>query len=345
MLEPARDNPVLVEVHRGDQVESIHRGSVIALNTAGETAAGETVFAVGDTSRLVYPRSALKIFQAIPLLESGAADHFGVSDAEIALACASHNAEKIHTRAVIEWLRRLDLDGDDLECGRDWPLMEDAARELAAHGEQPARVHHNCSGKHAGMLTLAKFMNAETRGYGEYHHPVQQAWMQTLSELIDLDVFSQPWERDGCGLPAVCLPLTKLAQAFACYADPRKVTGTGKRGIAMERIIIALRAHPHLLAGTGRCCTDVIRESAGRIVIKTGAEGVYGGVIPHLGIGFALKIDDGATRAAEVAVGALLKKLGALTPASEAQLQHHFQPTVANSHGYTTGRIAVSPNW
>ena len=336
-----QDNPVLVEVHRGHRVESCHRGSVLAVD-----AAGRTVFSAGTVSRSVYPRSALKIFQGIPLLESGAAERFGLSTVEIALACASHNAEEFHTRAVLGWLHRLGLDGDALECAPQPPRMQRAAHELIARGEQPARVHHNCSGKHAGMLTVAKFLNATTRGYSDYHHPVQRAWMQTLSELIDLDVFSLPWERDGCGLPAICMPLEHLARAFACYADPGGVAATfgQKRGAAVAQIVDALRTHPEMMAGTGRCCTDVIRATAGRVLIKTGAEGVYGGVIPHLGVGFALKIDDGADRAATVVVGALLKKLGALEPTTEAQLSHHFQPTIVNAQGDITGKIVPTLN-
>ena len=339
------NNPILVEVHRGDQVESIHRGSVVAVDTAGRT-----VLSAGNVAQSVYPRSSLKIFQAIPLLESGAAQHFGLDAAEIALACASHNAEPFHTDAVLRWLHRLDLTVDDLECGAQSPLLRRAAHELVAAGESPTRVHHNCSGKHAGMLTMAKFMKADTRGYSAYHHPTQQAWMQTLSELIDLDVFALSWECDGCGLPAICMPLTHVARAFACYAEPRKIGATHsklrakqhtkQRTAAMTQILDAVRAHPHMIAGSERCCTDVIRESAGRVLVKTGAEGVYGGVIPHLGVGFALKIDDGASRAAEVALGAVLKKLNALEAATEKKLQPHFQPTIVNAQGRVTGRIA-----
>ncbi len=335
-MTKTNNNPVLVEVHRGEQVESSHRGSVAVVDTNRRT-----VLSVGNVSQSVYPRSALKIFQAIPLVESGAAKRFGLDAAEIALACASHNAEQFHTDAVLRWLHRLDLNADDLECGAQLPLLQRTAHELIAGGEQPTRVHHNCSGKHAGMLTLAKFINADTHGYSAYHHPTQRAWMQTLSELIELDVFALPWERDGCGLPAICMPLSLVARAFACYADTDKigVKHSKPRAAAMTQILDALRAHPHMLAGTGRCCTDVIRESAGRVLIKTGAEGVYGGIIAHLGVGFALKIDDGASRAAEVALGALLKKLDALDAATEKKLQPHFQPTIVNSLGRVTGRI------
>lgn len=348
-----KNNPVLVKVIRGECVESLHRGCAVAVNTNGEV-----LLSLGDVSQWVYPRSALKFFQSIPLLESGAAEKFNLSSEEIALSCASHNAEPFHISAITQWLQRLGLDNDSLECGADMPMMKRAAHQLLRDGKEPTRTHQNCSGKHTGMLTLAKFLQAPLTGYSDYHHPTQQAWMQVLSELIDVDVFSLPWERDGCGLPAICMPLQLLAQAFACYADTSNIGGKTKtentsnrassdaqdamRGAAMQQIIDSIRAHPNMLAGTGRCCTDVTRVCEGRVMIKTGAEGVYGGVIPHLGIGFALKIDDGAGRAANVALGALLTQLGALTTAEYEQLEHHFHPTIINTNDKTTGEIIAS---
>lgn len=334
---PPPANPALVEVRRGDWVESRHRGAVAVVN-----AEGRVVFSAGDASQSIYPRSALKIFQALPLLESGAADEYHLTAADIALACASHNAEPFHIRALTRWLERLGCDCDDLECGPAWPLSKPAAREMAARGHQPTRAHHNCSGKHAGMLSVAKVIRAGARGYSDYHHPAQQAWMTTLSEWLDADMFALPWERDGCGVPAIRMPLAQLAHAFARCADTARLSPP--RAAAIERIFAALRAHPNMLAGGGRLCTDVIRHSNGRALIKVGAEGVCGGVIPHLGLGFALKIEDGATRARDVAVGALLKKLGALDAEAETQLETHFRPKVVNSQGWVTGEV-VAVGW
>lgn len=334
---PPPGNPVLVEVRRGARVESRHRGCVVAVD-----AGGRQVFAAGRVSESIYPRSSLKFFQAIPLIAGGAAHRFNLSAAEIALACASHSAEAFHLRAVTGWLQRLGLSADDLECGAEPPLSERAARDLIRVGEPHTRAHHNCSGKHAGMLTVAGHIGAATRGYSDYHHPCQRAWMQALSEWLGTDVFSLPWERDGCGLPAICMPLDQLARAFAGCADAGRLaaTSTSAPGAALARIIEAVRAQPRMLAGTGRCCTDVIRATAGRVLIKAGAEGVCGGVIPGLGLGFALKIDDGAGRARDVAVGALLHRLGALDASSQARLEMHFRPKVVNSQGRVTGEIA-----
>lgn len=334
-------NPVLAEVYRNNVVESCHRGSAVVVDSKGNT-----VLAIGDTDRKIYPRSSLKLFQTIPLLESGAAEKFSLSDEEIVLACASHNAEKFHTDTVQRWLHRLGFDTDDLECGADFPLSEAMKRKLLTRGERPAPIHQNCSGKHVGMLTLARHLGVATRGYSEYPHPVQQAWMQTLSELVGVDVTTLDWERDGCGLPAICISMERVAYGCALLANPQVVGG--RRGQAMAKIISSIQAHPHMLAGTGRCCSDVIRTigaSGGLVVVKTGAEGVYAGVLPEQGLGLTLKIDDGATRGSEVALGGLLMKLGTIDAKIHAQLGRHFEPKIYNTHKKVTGRISATSIW
>lgn len=331
-------NPVVVDVIRRGKMESCHRGSAVVVDRDGQI-----VFSIGQPRRSIYPRSSLKFFQAIPLVESGAADHFGLGTKEIALACASHNAEPFHTETVIDWLKKLDLDPEALECGPTRPLSENAAWELAARGETPTRVHQNCSGKHSGMLTLAKFMGVETRGYSVYQHPTQAAWMRVLGELTGLDIFNLHWERDGCGLPAVYMPLDKLALAFSRYANIDRV-GV-ERGAAMQRIRDAVTLHPEMIAGTARCCTGVIRNSRGSVLVKTGAEGVFGGCIPGRGLGFALKVDDGATRGSEVMLGALLQKLGLIDAALASSLAPWFKPEIKNSQGHVTGQVVPSAIW
>jgi L-asparaginase II len=331
-------NPVLVNVYRNRVIESCHRGSAIAVNSKGET-----VFAIGDTDREIYARSSLKLLQAIPLLESGAADKFEMSDAEIALACASHSAEPMHTDTVLSWLDRLGLGTDDLECGAVWPDSDKTKHQMVASGKSPTRVHQTCSGKHSGMLTLARYLGVGTTGYSGHEHPTQKAWMNTLSELIDVDVAAQHWERDGCGMPAVCLSMERVAFGCALFADPHVIGGS--RGQAMSRIVSAVQAHPGMIAGTGRCCTDVIQETNGTVLVKTGAEGVYAGVLTELGLGLTLKIDDGATRGSEVALGALLRKLGAIDSRLYEQLGNYFEPEVLNSQHRVTGKITASSAW
>lgn len=331
-------NPVLVNVMRRGKVESCHRGSAVVVDNEGKT-----VFSIGQADRMIYPRSSIKLLQAIPLVESGAADHFALDNREIALACASHSAESFHTETVTRWLTKLGLDPDALECGASRPLSEDAFRALAARGEVPSRVHQNCSGKHSGMLTLARFMGVETKGYSEYQHPTQAAWMKVFGELSGLDVFSLHWERDGCGLPAIYMPMDKLALAFSRYANIDQVGGD--RGAAMTRILEAVRQHPEMVAGTGQCCTGVIKHSAGSAVVKTGAEGVYGGCVPDQGLGFALKVDDGATRGSEVMLGALLDKLDVIDSDMASQLAQWFEPEIKNSQGKVTGQVVPSTAW
>ena len=331
-------NPVLVEVHRKNEVESCHRGSAIVVRDTGET-----VFSIGNTDRNLYPRSALKLFQAVPLVESGAAEKYGLTDEEIALACASHNGEDRHASGVEKWLARLGLSPGDLENGPAFPMFDPAKFRMISSQSGPTRVHHNCSGKHAGMLTLSKYLHAGTRGYSDYDHPSQIAWMNTLSELVEMDVWELGWERDGCGLPALCMPMERLAHGCALFARPDRVGG--RRGQAMSKIIQAIVSHPGMIAGTDRCDTAVLVATAGKIIVKTGAEAVYAGMVPGEGLGFALKIDDGASRGSEVALGALLKRMGALDEAVYQGLSRYFQPEIMNSQGILTGRILPSAAW
>lgn len=329
-------NPVLVDVVRNEVVESAHRGSVTVVNSQGEVS-----LSIGDPERMIYPRSALKFLQAIPLVESGAADHYGLSDREIALACASHNAEHFHTEAVIAWLNKLGLGVGDLECGPTPPIGEAAAYALIASGEKPTRVHQNCSGKHTGMLTVACYLGESLKGYSGHGHPVQQAWMKTLGELTGLDVDALHWERDGCGMPAIVMPSDKLAYGLACFTN----TDDSARGQAMARIANAVARHPEMVAGTGRCCTELMQVTEGRVLAKTGAEGVYAGCIPSLGLGFTLKADDGATRGSEVMLGALLNRLEVLSEQDNQQMKRFFNPDIINSQGKRTGGIRPSAEW
>lgn len=297
-------NPVLVELTRGELVESVHRGSI-----AIAKADGALSLALGDVEAEVYPRSSLKPIQALPLVESGAAEAFGLSDEEVALACASHSGEPMHTERVAAWLKRLGLGEADLACGPHAVRYEPVWRQMVAKGEAPTRLHNNCSGKHSGFLTLAKFLGAPTAGYEHHDHPVQQAAARALADLAGVDV-DMPWGVDGCAAPNFALPLAAFARALAKFADPG--TQPPKRAAAMTRIVKAMAAYPELVSGTGRACAVLMRAGRGRFAVKTGAEGVYAGIVPELGIGIALKIDDGAGRASETVIAALLEKLGLL---------------------------------
>lgn len=328
--------PVAVEVRRGGRVESRHRASLVV---AGPD--GSTVLAVGRTDEPVYPRSAIKPFQALPLVESGAADAFGLGPRELALACASHSGEEDHVAAVAAWLERLGLAEGDLACGPHPPLSADAARSLVARGEEPTRLHNNCSGKHAGMLTLALHLGVPTTGYERPDHPVQQRIRAVLAELTDGAVEDPP-AVDGCAAPNWPAPLRAWAVAAARFA-----TGEGLapgRAEAARRLIAACRAEPRFVAGSGRACTRVIGALADGMV-KTGAEGVFLGWFPQARLGLALKVEDGATRASEVALVATLDRLGLLDAKGRRQLADLLEHPVTNTRGEPVGEIVPAPGF
>lgn len=312
-------NPVLVEVTRGSGVESRHRGAICVTD-----AKGNVIAAVGDVTTPVYPRSAAKPLQTLALIETGAADRFNVSGQELALASASHNGEPEHVELVLQWLNRLGLGVDDLECGPS-VMME------GLDGE-PTRAHNNCSGKHAGFLTTALHLGETTAGYAGAAHPVQQRLRRLLSEMTDCDLSDAPEGIDGCGIPVLALPLDAMAFGMARMADP---SGLDKnRAAAARRITAAMTGHPFLIAGSGRFDTRAMEATNGTVVVKTGAEGIHAAILPDAGLGIALKIDDGAKRAAEVAMAAVLDRLGVSgTPNDLAR------PTVLNAAGETVGAI------
>jgi L-asparaginase II len=322
-------NPVLVDISRAGWLESVHRGAV-----AISDAQGAVVWSAGGIDRAVFARSSLKMLQALPLVESGAADAFDVSPAELALACASHSAEPVHIEAVAAWLQRLGCDETCLACGAHIPISEAAARALAASGAAPTRLHNNCSGKHAGFLTLARRLGATIEGYERPDHPVQRQVLATIGEMAGVDMAALPLGIDGCAAPAPALPLRALATAMARIADPSRLSPG--RAQAARRLDSAVRAHPRLVAGTGRACTTIIEAAEGAILVKGGAEGVYVAVLSGLGLGVALKIDDGAGRAAETAIAALLAALGVVDAAQPA-IAALIDAPILNTRGETVG--------
>lgn len=299
----------LAEVTRGLGVESRHVGSVAVVD-----ADGRVVFALGDAERPVYARSCVKALQALPLVESGAADRFGFGDAELALACGSHGGEPEHVETAAGALARLGLNAHALECGAHWPLNERAARALAASGEGPTALHNNCSGKHAGFLCLACAIGAPTRGYVEPDHPVQREAASAIADVTGIDLSAAPIGRDGCGVPTYAMPLAAIARGFARFGTGR---GVGEaRAAAARRLMAAAWSAPNLVAGSGKFDTETMRLMPQDVFVKMGAEGVHAAVLPRLGLGVALKVDDGANRGAEVAMAALLIRL--LKPEGEA---------------------------
>jgi L-asparaginase II len=330
------DNPFLVEVTRGNLVESRHRGSVSVVD-----AEGATVLSIGDVDRRVFPRSAVKALQAIPLVESGIADKYGLSDEEIALACASHSGEPEHVAAAQSMLAKAGQDAGCLECGVHWPMGEAANRALAAKGGSPTALHNNCSGKHAGFICLACGLNESPKGYVLADHPVQQSVREALEDITGACHTAEKSGIDGCSIPTYAVPLPSLAFGFARFGTGIGLPGEGRAAAA--RIRKAVARHPFMVAGTGRFDTklmDCLRE---RAFVKVGAEGVYCGAFPELGYGIALKAEDGNGRAAEAMMAALALRFLTLSDDDRKTVEALAQPVLKNWNGIELGKIRVSP--
>lgn len=318
-------NPVLVDVVRGPLVESRHRGSYVISD-----AKGALVAQVGDIESPVYPRSAIKIFQCLPLIESGGADRFGLSADDICLCCASHNGEEEHVRVVRSILHKADVEEVCLECGAHWPSSREAAYALVREGKSALPVHNNCSGKHAGMLAMAKHLKIDAKGYVSADHPIQRGVAKALGRYCEVDVSRAPMGIDGCSVPTWAMPLKNLAKGFA------KLSGDA----AGIRIGEAVRGNPFLISGTGGFDTRIM-TAIPRLFVKYGAEAVYCGFIAHAGLGFALKIDDGGKRASEVAIAAALTKLDVWTAEERATLHGFAAETQKNWRRIEVGEITA----
>jgi len=331
-------NPVLVEVMRGPLLESRHRGAVAVADADGTTA-----LAVGDIATPVFPRSAIKALQAVALVEQGAADRYGLGDEELALACASHSGEPAHVAGVERMLAKAGLDASALRCGAHWPISQAAAAALARTGA-PSALHNNCSGKHAGFLCLARAMNADLgidpADYWRPKHPVQRAVRGVLEDFTGAVLMQDCCAVDGCSVPTWAVPLQNLARAFARFG-----TGQGlsrERAAACARLRQACGQKPWYVAGTGRFCTAIMQLFGARIFVKTGAEGVYCGALPELGLGIAIKCDDGAGRAAEAIMAAVIARFLPLHAAEHEALARYIRPVLRNWNGIEVGAIRVT---
>ena len=326
-------NPVLAEVLRGEMVESFHRGAAVVCD-----AAGTIVDEAGDITRPIYPRSAIKPLQAMTLVQCGAVEHFGLSNREIALACASHSGEQKHVDAIRKWLGKIDVSESSFECGSQPSSHRTTRIDMIRNGLTPGAIYNNCSGKHAGFMTIAKLKGEPIEGYTDRSHPVQQRVLATVEELTGEAISTQIGGLDGCGIPVVGISLLAIARAFAFM-----VSGNFKlssQAMAAQRIIAAMTQFPDLVGGENRFCTVVPNITRGQILIKVGAEGVYAGMTTGTRrLGFALKIDDGSRRAAEVAIGAVIRKHCNLAPQDLVQLQPWLVPNVKTVAGKQAGNI------
>lgn len=325
-------NPELVEVMRGTLTESRHRGAVAVVDADGATA-----LALGDTAAPVLPRSAVKPLQALPLIESGAADRYGFGDEELALACASHGGEPAHVAVASRMLARAGLDVAALECGAHWPSHQPASQALARSGAAPSALHNNCSGKHASFVCVSCARGVDHRGYVAAGHPVQREVRAVIETLTGVGVSEDQCGVDGCSIPTWGVPLSALAHAFARFG-----TGLGlapERARAAARIRAACAAQPWFVAGTGRFCSEIMRLVGVRALVKTGAEGVFCAALPGQGLGIALKCDDGAGRAAEVMMAALLARYLPVADGERSALDRYVRPVLRNWNGIAVGGL------
>ena len=329
---------LLVEVTRNDTVESRHFGAAVVCDYKGNI-----VKSWGNIDGLVFPRSTLKPMLAIQLVETGACDKYALNDAELSLACSSHQGEPIHQKLVSSWLYRLELTEDRLACGAVLPENIESAHQLLASGQKGCRIHHNCSGKHTGFLTTALHLNLPLENYHVIDHPLQQLSLDILSDLAGTDLRKYPMGIDGCGLPAPSMPLRRLGYATARFANPEDLSDT--RAQAIYRLHTAIKNEPIYIAGHGTMVSELNEVTQGRILAKTGAEGMLTAAIPEKGLGIALKIADGGNRARSVALLAILDHLGILSAEEKNKLKAHIAPTIENSRGDTVGQIRPAPAW
>ncbi|MCF6321465.1 MAG: asparaginase [Rhizobiaceae bacterium] len=324
-------NPISAELTRGGIVESFHRAACSIVHCEDGVVSN-----FGDVARPIFPRSAIKALQALPMIECGAGKAFNLSPAQIALTCASHLGEPVHVEGVLSILKKADIDEKHLDCGWHWPSDKKSASQLAVNGAKPRSVHNNCSGKHAGMLLTAKYLNEPLENYTDRSHRVQQRIEAVISEFCDCELVSAPCGSDGCSVPTWATPLENLALGFSNLARPPKKLARWQE--SSEIIIKAVKKQPYMIAGNNSFCTKIM-QSIPRLFAKNGAEGVFCGSVPHAGIGIAVKCDDGGERAAQVIFANALASLSIWSREEKESLIAFSRDDIKNRNGIITGEI------
>ncbi|MEM8751029.1 MAG: asparaginase [Pseudomonadota bacterium] len=326
-------NPVLVEVTRGNVVESRHRGAFCVVD--GD---GKTVLSLGDVELPIFPRSAIKAIQALPLIESGAADAYGLDDRALSLACSSHSGESKHVAMAMDMLQRAGCDDTCLECGGHWSSQDWVMREQAKiYDTTPPAICNNCSGKHAGFICTSVHNGIDPKGYIGPDHPTMENVRGTLEAVTGAAHTEEMRGTDGCSIPTYAIGLDAMARGFAKMA-----TGAGlepQRAAAGKRLLDACMNEPYYMAGTNRFCTNVMTLGDGRLFAKTGAEGVFCGAIPEMGLGIALKCDDGQTRASEALMAAIFNHLLPIDDPLQRGLSDMANVPIHNRNDIHTGDI------
>ena len=329
------NNPILVEVMRGGVLESFHRGVICVVDKDGNI-----IYSVGDVQQMCYPRSALKFFQHIPLIESGAFEHFGFTMEELAIMCGSHNGEQEHVRVATQILEKIGLTKEDLLCGAQAPTLSVDRRRLTAEGKKPEKIHNNCSGKHAGFLAMAKYLNSDIATYTDPNHPLQQQILQVAADFHEYPKEQMTIGIDGCSAPIFAIPVYNQAVAYKNLVHP--VNFSEKRQKACAMIIEAITTYPFMVAGSERYCTDMMKICGKRIIGKTGAEGIYSLGFLEEKMGCSIKIDDGKMLPQYNVAEKVIEQTGIFSSSELAPLAHYKQEDIKNYAQIVTGEIRVS---
>lgn len=324
-------SPLTINVVRGSQTECLHSVSAVVMNNDAQI-----VSQWGNTELKIFPRSSIKPLQALALFQSGAYDQFKITDKELAIACASHSGEKPHTQLVESWLQRLTLSTEDLECGAHYPSYQNATLELLHERKPMTAIHNNCSGKHAGMLASCLALKVPTKGYVNAEHPLQIMIKKLIEEFCEIQLKNEDMAIDGCSIPTYYISLNSLALSMARFAAPSG--SLDKYQSATKKILSAIVQNPYYLGGTDRYCTRMTEALNGKGFVKTGAEGVMFACLPELKTGVAMKVADGATRAAELGMSYILNRIGALSNSDYAEFS---KIEIKNWNQILTGHIEV----
>jgi len=314
----------MVEVTRGGEIESFHQGVAILINSSGEI-----LKEWGSSEKLIYPRSALKPIQSLNLYKDGIAEGLNISDKYIALTTASHHSESFHQKMIIEWLEKINLNEDNLTCGPDWPWNLDDKFEARRNFKKKSRMFHNCSGKHCGHLAVSKYKDLPVKNYNQNNHPLQKELINLIENLSGYKI--KNIGIDGCTLPNPLIPIKKFAYAMAQIADYNKLNENSN---IAKRIFESCIKFPEITGGTNSINCALTKLSKGKVFFKNGAEGVFVAIIPEQKSALVVKIDDGASRAAEVAIAGLISELKII---DEEQLQKFKKKALKNSAEQTIG--------
>ncbi|MCK5295880.1 MAG: asparaginase [Alphaproteobacteria bacterium] len=330
-------NPIFVKAFRGDIIETRHRGSAIVMKADG-TIVGKW----GDVDEPMFLRSSTKPLQGIPLVESGTADRFNFSDKEIALACASHSAEEKHEDTLRALLERIGFSADDLECGPPMAACDNNV-VLARRGIKKALpIHNNCSGQHVAFLAMAKHLDLQHKGYIKENHPIQLMVAKTLGEMAGTDMGKASMAIEGCGIPVFAFTRKQAALSYARFATPSSLPA--KRAEAVKRITKAMMSEPEYFGGN-KCFDTTVTGVLGNVICKEGSQGTQIAIIPTLGLGVVLKIEDGSAMVKQVSMGAILTSLGLVDDKQQEELRRFFTPEVKNSSGEVVGIAKPVDEW